>query len=142
MYKKNKLGFTIPGKICESSSFIIWKIWSKELVAVLIGVLMAFGFLSSNLFGRNGGFGITGPLFPGMTIFSILEKLAGPLSCCRNSPKSFITTILGGEFSIVIPKLKPILNVYFRGLYYGCWRNMGIGCFVGNVMSRYITVFH
>lgn len=96
---------------------------------------MAFGFLSSNLFGRNGGFGITGPLVSwydyifnsgkiGWTSMLVVGIVLG----------SFITTILGGEFSIVIPKLKPIIMSTLGAFIMGVGAIWAQGCFVGNVM--------
>lgn len=57
-YKKNKPKFKIPAQYSGLRHIFFEKIWSKEVTAIAIGILMALGVLSSNLSGRCGGFSI------------------------------------------------------------------------------------
>lgn len=61
-YKKNKLNFKLPQQYTGIRHLLFEKIWSKEVAAVLIGVLMAAGFYFHNLTGANTGFAISTPI--------------------------------------------------------------------------------
>lgn len=61
-YRKNKLNFKLPQRHTGLRHLLFEKIWSKELAAVAIGVLMAAGFYFHNLAEINAGFAISTPI--------------------------------------------------------------------------------
>lgn len=61
-YKKNKLSFKMPQQYTGIRHLLFEKIWSKEVAAISIGVLMAAGFYFHNLAGTNAGFAISTPI--------------------------------------------------------------------------------
>ena len=118
VYNTTKLGFTIPGRYAGWRHIVFEKIWPKEMVVMLIGIWMALGFLFSNWAGRNGGFGITTPLV------RWFEFIMG----------AFITAWLGGEFTIVKPRLQSIVLTVIGSVLMGIGAVWASGCFIGNVM--------
>lgn len=135
VYNTTKLGFTIPGRYTGWRHIVFEKIWPKEMVVMLIGIWMALGFLFSNLAGRNGGFGITTPLVSWFEFFTAGKSLGwASLFVLGIIIGAFITAWLGGEFSIVKPRLGPIVLTAIGSVLMGIGAVWASGCFIGNVM--------
>lgn len=135
LYRKNKLDFEIPGRFTGLRHILFEKIWSKELVVILIGILMGLGFLFSNLSGRNGGFGITTPLISWFKFLAFGSKIGWASTFVLGIIVGvFVTTLIGAEFSIVLPKPRIILPTILGSMLMGIGAVWAQGCFVGNVM--------
>lgn len=61
-HKNNKMNFKLPQQYTGIRYILFEKIWSKEVAAILIGVLMAAGFYFHNQTGINAGFAISTPI--------------------------------------------------------------------------------
>ena len=76
-YKKHKPKYKLPSTYTGIRHILFEKIWSKELVVVLIGLLMATAFYTSIIIGREGGFAISTPITSWLTYITGLPAVAG-----------------------------------------------------------------
>lgn len=135
VYKKTKLGFTIPGRYTGLRHVLFEKIWSKEVTVVLMGLWMALGFYFSNMAGRNGGFGITTPLISWLEFFAFGKSLGwASLFVIGIIVGTFITAWIGGEFNLVKPRVSSVIFTVIGSILMGIGAVWASGCFIGNVM--------
>ncbi len=137
-YKNNKPKFELPKQYSGLRHIICEKIWAKEIIVILTGALMAFGFYFSNLAGRNGGFGVTTPLLSwfnlivnnsnkiGWTSMLVLGIISG----------SFITAFISKELSLVGTNAVTIVKTMIGSVLMGIGAVWGKGCLVGNGLVR------
>ena len=129
-YKTHKLKFSLPKRYSGLRHLVCEKIWPKEIIVVLCGVLMAAGFYFSNRAGRNGGFGIISWLHVivnnnyGLNWASTL--VAGTIL------GSFITTLISGEFALVGTNAVTIVKTMIGSILMGVGAVWAQGCLIGN----------
>lgn len=137
MYKKKKerpTPVTLPPEYSGFRHLFFEKIWSKEAVAILIGLLAGIAWLSSNVAGRNGGFGITTPMISWLnlwigheadinwTSYFIVGVVVG----------SLIATWGSQEFSFKGTNGKNLIRAFGGGALMGVGAIWAKGCIIGN----------
>ena len=133
-YKTHKLKFSLPKRYSGLRHLVCEKIWPKEIIVVLCGVLMAAGFYFSNRAGRNGGFGITTPLISWLNVIVnnnyglnwASTLVAGTILV------SFITTLISGEFALVGTNAVTIVKTMIGSILMGVGAVWAQGCLIGN----------
>ena len=133
-YKTHKLKFSLPKRYSGLRHLVCEKIWPKELIVVLCGVLMAAGFYFSNRAGRNGGFGITTPLISWLNV--IVNNNYGlnwaSTLVAGTILGSFITTFISGEFALVGTNAVTIVKTMIGSILMGVGAVWAQGCLIGN----------
>lgn len=133
-YKTHKLKFSLPKRYSGLRHLICEKIWPKEIIVVLCGVLMAAGFYFSNRAGRNGGFGITTPLISWLNV--IVNNNYGlnwaSTLVAGTILGSFITTFISGEFALVGTNAVTIVKTMIGSILMGVGAVWAQGCLIGN----------
>ena len=133
-YKTHKLKFSLPKRYSGLRHLICEKIWPKEIIVVLCGVLMAAGFYFSNRAGRNGGFGITTPLISWLNV--IVNNNYGlnwaSTLVAGTILGSFITTLISGEFALVGTNAVTIVKTMIGSILMGVGAVWAQGCLIGN----------
>ena len=133
-YKTHKLKFSLPKRYSGLRHLICEKIWPKEIIVVLCGILMAAGFYFSNRAGRNGGFGITTPLVSWLNV--IVNNNYGlnwaSMLVVGTILGSFITTFISGEFALVGPNAITIVKTMIGSMLMGIGSVWAQGCLIGN----------
>ena len=133
-YKTHKLKFSLPKRYSGLRHFVCEKIWPKEIIVVLCGVLMAAGFYFSNRAGRNGGFGITTPLISWLNV--IVNNNYGlnwaSTLVAGTILGSFITTLISGEFALVGTNAVTIVKTMIGSILMGVGAVWAQGCLIGN----------
>ncbi len=133
-YKTHKLKFSLPKRYSGLRHLVCEKIWPKEIIVVLCGVLMAAGFYFSNRAGRNGGFGITTPLISWLNV--IVNNNYGlnwaSTLVAGTILGSFITTLISGEFALVGTNAVTIVKTMIGSILMGVGAVWAQGCLIGN----------
>lgn len=133
-YKTHKLKFSLPKRYSGLRHLVCEKIWPKEVIVVLCGVLMAAGFYFSNRAGRNGGFGITTPLISWLNV--IVNNNYGlnwsSTLVAGTILGSFITTLISGEFALVGTNAVTIVKTMIGSILMGVGAVWAQGCLIGN----------
>lgn len=133
-YKTHKLKFSLPKRYSGLRHLVCEKIWPKEIIVVLCGVLMAAGFYFSNRAGRNGGFGITTPLISWLNV--IVNNNYGlnwaSTLVAGTILGSFITTFISGEFALVGTNAVTIVKTMIGSILMGVGAVWAQGCLIGN----------
>lgn len=133
-YKTHKLKFSLPKRYSGLRHLVCEKIWPKEIIVVLCGVLMAAGFYFSNRAGRNGGFGITTPLISWLNV--IVNNNYGlnwaSTLVAGTILGSFITTLISGEFALVGTNAVTIVKTMIGSILMGIGAVWAQGCLIGN----------
>ena len=133
-YKTHKLKFSLPKRYSGLRHIVCEKIWPKEVIVVLCGVLMAAGFYFSNRAGRNGGFGITTPLISWLNV--IVNNNYGlnwaSTLVAGTILGSFITTLISGEFALVGTNAVTIVKTMIGSILMGVGAVWAQGCLIGN----------
>lgn len=133
-YKTHKLKFSLPKQYSGLRHLVCEKIWPKEIIVVLCGVLMAAGFYFSNRAGRNGGFGITTPLISWLNV--IVNNNYGlnwaSTLVAGTILGSFITTLISGEFALVGTNAVTIVKTMIGSILMGVGAVWAQGCLIGN----------
>ena len=133
-YKTHKLKFSLPKRYSGLRHLICEKIWPKEIIVVLCGILMAAGFYFSNRAGRNGGFGITTPLVSWLNV--IVNNNYGlnwaSMLVVGTILGSFITTLISGEFALVGTNAVTIVKAMIGSMLMGIGSVWAQGCLIGN----------
>ncbi|MGP1520465.1 MAG: YeeE/YedE family protein [Treponema sp.] len=127
--------YSLPAKYTGFLHFAIEKVWIKDIVVILMGIVMALGFYFSNLNGRNGGLGITTPLLswfsfitgtsdkvPGWAAFMVLGIVIG----------SFLASFITKEFSFLGTDAKSVGNTILGSILMGVGAIFASGCLIGN----------
>ena len=127
--------YALPAKHTGFLHFVTEKVWIKDIVVILMGIVMALGFYFSNLNGRNGGFGITTPLLswfsfitgasdkaPGWAAFMVLGIVVG----------SFFASFITKEFSFLGTDAKSVGNTILGSVLMGLGTIFASGCLIGN----------
>ena len=127
--------YSLPAKHTCFLHFAIEKVWIKDIVVILMGIVMALGFYFSNLNGRNGGLGITTPLLswfsfitgtsdkvPGWAAFMVLGIVIG----------SFLASFITKEFSFLGTNAKSVGNTILGSILMGVGAIFASGCLIGN----------
>ena len=133
-YKTHKLKFSLPKRYSGIRHIVCEKIWPREIIVILCGILMAAGFYFSNRTGRNGGFGITTPL---LSWFNLLVNGKYGLNWTSMLVAgavlgSFITTAISGEFSLVGTNAATIVKTMIGSILMGIGAVWAQGCLIGN----------
>ena len=133
-YKTHKLKFSLPKRYSGLRHLVCEKIWPKEIIVVLCGVLVAAGFYFSNRAGRNGGFGITTPLISWLNV--IVNNNYGlnwaSTLVAGTILGSFITTLISGEFALVGTNAVTIVKTMIGSILMGVGAVWAQGCLIGN----------
>ena len=133
-YKTHTLKFSLPKRYSGLRHLVCEKIWPKEIIVVLCGVLMAAGFYFSNRAGRNGGFGITTPLVSWLNV--IVNNNYGlnwaSTLVAGTILGSFITTLISGEFALVGTNAVTIVKTMIGSILMGVGAVWAQGCLIGN----------
>ena len=133
-YKTHKLKFSLPKRYSGLRHLVCEKIWPKDIIVVLCGVLMAAGFYFSNRAGRNGGFGITTPLISWLNV--IVNNNYGlnwaSTLVAGTILGSFITTLISGEFALVGTNAVTIVKTMIGSILMGVGAVWAQGCLIGN----------
>ena len=133
-YKTHKLKFSLPKRYSGLRHLVCEKIWPKEIIVVLCGILMAAGFYFSNRAGRNGGFGITTPLISWLNV--IVNNNYGlnwaSTLVAGTILGSFITTLISGEFALVGTNAVTIVKTMIGSILMGVGAVWAQGCLIGN----------
>ncbi len=133
-YKTHKLKFSLPKRYSGLRHLICEKIWPKEIIVVLCGILMAAGFYFSNRAGRNGGFGITTPLVSWLNV--MVNNNYGlnwaSMLVVGTILGSFITTLISGEFALVGTNAVTIVKTMIGSMLMGIGSVWAQGCLIGN----------
>ena len=122
------------------------KIWSKESIAIVLGIFMGLVFLvSETSCGRSGGVAISSPLFSWGYLVMNSEALAGggcnpydlnfgwgSMFVLGVIVGSFLTAWTSQEFSIVKTNKKIIIMTIIGSALMGFGAVWGQGCIVGN----------
>lgn len=126
--------YTLPAKYTGFLHFLCEKIWSKEIVVILMGIVMALAFYFSNLNGRNGGLGITTPLVAWLNILLGNGKLPGWASMMVLGIVlgSLIASLLTKEFSFLGTNISSLIKTIIGSILMGVGSVWAQGCLIGN----------
>lgn len=133
--KRRRSGFTLPRRYSSTVCYLFCeKIWMREVVVILAGILMAFGFYFSNLTGRNDGFAITAPAF---SIFNFLVNGKGSLDwgvmlVFGIILGSFFTAFISGELALIASSAISIIKHMIGGICMGLGATWAGGCIMSN----------
>jgi putative transport system permease protein len=133
-YKQYRLRFNFPKRYSGLRHIFFEKIWSRELIVILIGILAGLGFYFSNLTGRNDSFGITVPLF---SLFNLIINGKGSLNwgimfVFGTILGVFFTSIMSGEFAIIAPDGKTLYKTIMGSILMGIGATWAGGCLISN----------
>ncbi|MGP1432001.1 YeeE/YedE family protein [Treponema sp.] len=136
-YKTHKPKFSLPKQYSGLRHLLCEKIWSKEIIVVLCGILMAAGFYFSNRTGRNGGFGITTPL---LSWFNVIANNNYSLNWASMLVVgiilgSFITAFISGEFTLVGTNAITVVKTMVGSIMMGIGAVWAQGCLIGNGLT-------
>lgn len=143
-YVSHKPKFKIPGRYTGIKHIFLEKIWSKEVIVILIAILMAISYYFSNLVDRNGSFSISTPILSWTNLILPIDPSGlgwavddqsigwGSLFVMGIVIGSFLTTLISKEFKIVMPNKSVILKTFIGGLLMGFGATWGQGCLIGN----------
>lgn len=125
---------SLPRKYSSLRHIFFEKIWSRELIVILIGILSGVGFYFSNLTGRNDSFGITVPLF---SLFNSTINGKGGLDwgvmfVLGTILGAFLTTLISGEFAIIAPNGITLHKTIIGSILMGIGATWAGGCLISN----------
>lgn len=125
--------YTLPAKHTGFLHFVCEKVWQKEIIVILMGIVMAAGFYFSNMNGRNGGFGITTPLLSWVNAIISGGKLGwASMLVLGIILGSTIASLLTKEFSFLGTNLESIIKTAIGSVLMGIGAVWGQGCLIGN----------
>ncbi len=132
---KREKSFPLPRRYaCPVRHLFCEKLWKREIVVILLGLLLAMGFYFSNMTGRNDSFAITAPL---TAIFSLLVNGKGTIDWAVILVSGIVagsvfTTCISGEFYLVSSSAISILKHIVGGFLMGLGAVWAGGCIVSN----------
>lgn len=145
-HKKYKPKYKLPQQYTGIRHICFEKIWSKEAMAISLGIFMGLTFLiSETSCGRSAGVAISSPVLSWIYLLMNKEAIAGggcnpydlnfgwgSLFVLGIVLGSFITAWLSQEFSIVKTNKKVIIMTIIGSTLMGFGAVWGQGCIVGN----------
>lgn len=125
--------YALPAKYDGFLHQLCEKVWHKETVVVCMALVMAAAFYFSNQNGRNGGFGITGPLLSWLNFIMAGKKIGfASMLVLGIVAGSFIASILTKEFSFLGTNLSSIITAIIGSMLMGIGSIWAQGCLLGN----------
>ncbi|MGX7024936.1 YeeE/YedE family protein [Vagococcus hydrophili] len=138
LFKTNKpkpKKFVMPTQYTGARHLFFEKIWNKKITAILFGILAGLGWYASNLTGRNGGFGMTTPIFSWFDFLttSNFEGINwGSYFVLGIIVGSFLCTLGSQEFWLKGTDGATLLKAFIGGGLMAFGSVMAQGCLIGN----------